>query len=77
MKMHEAIASLLLPENKEVWVRPCCWAGWYQAYRLDSRAFSLILVPGSRGGEYHMTYIVRHLIDDWEIVSPDVVLKGE
>jgi hypothetical protein len=37
----------------------------------------LMLVPSSRGGEYHMTYTIRHLIDDWEVVSPDVVLKGE
>lgn len=77
MKMHEAIAALLLPENKEMWVRPCCWAGWYQAYCLDRTALSLMLVPSSRGGEYHMTYTIRHLIDDWEVVSPDTVLDGK
>lgn len=77
MKIHEAIEALLLPENKEMWARPCCWAGWHQAYCLDRTALSLMLVPSSRGGDYHMTYTIRHLIDDWEIVSPNVVLKGE
>lgn len=50
MKMHEAIVALLLPENKDMWARPCCWAGWYQAYCLDRTALSLMLVPGNRGG---------------------------
>ena len=77
MKMHEAIFDLLLPENKEMWARPRCWVGWQQAYCLDRTELSLMLVPSSRGGEYHMTYTIRHLIDDWEVVSPDVVLKGE
>ena len=24
-----------------------------------------------------MTYTIRHLIDDWEVVSPDTVLDGK
>jgi len=77
MKMHEAIEALLLPENKEMWIRPICWTGWTQAYCPDRSSTSLLLVPGSRGGDYHMTYTIRYLVDDWEVVSPDVVLKGE
>lgn len=77
MKMHEAIVALLLPENKEMWARPCCWIGWNQAYCLDRKAMSLMLVPSSRGGDYHMTHTVRNLIDDWEVVSPDTVLDGK
>ncbi len=76
MKMHEAIVDLLLPENKEMWIRPVCWKASGLAYCLDRTSKSLLLVPGNGGGAYHMTYSVRNLIDDWEVVSPDVVLKG-
>lgn len=77
MKMHEAIEALLLPENIEMWIRPLCWKGWEMAYCLNKFDNELECVPGSRGGESWMTYTVRHLIDDWEIVSPDVVLEGK
>lgn len=77
MNFLEAITELQKPENKEMWARPCCWAGWHQAYCLDRTALSLMLVPSSRGGDYHMTYTIRYLIDDWEVVSPDVVLDGK
>lgn len=77
MKMHEAIEALLLSKNKEMWIRPVCWFGWEQAYCLDRFSTELEFVPGRGGGEAWMTYTIRHLVDDWEVVSPDVVLKGE
>jgi hypothetical protein len=76
MKMHEAIESLLLPENKEMWIRPIVWKHWEQAYCLNRLCNGLDFVPGRGGAEPNMTYTIEFLICDWEVVRPDVVLNG-
>lgn len=75
MKLHQAIEELEKPENKEMWIRPVHWKGWEQAYCIHKG--DMMLVPSSRGGEYHMSYNVNVLKADWELVHPDVVLSGK
>lgn len=75
MKMHEAIEALLLPENKEMWIRPVSWQGEKDAFFLSDDKTALKVLDG-RGGSYWMSYMVAVLAGDWEIVSPNTVLDG-
>ena len=67
MKIHEAIMNA-----GDNWIRPVSWQGAGQAYCIKWNATHI--VPSSSGGNIGMTASIDELIEDWEIVSPDVVL---
>lgn len=85
MKLHEAIQHVMdqsIPG--EHWFRPVSWKGIKKAYALNtmrfptsSNAHMTLEVPSPRGGNPGMTFYAEDLAGDWEILSPDVVLKGE
>jgi len=77
MKLHEAIETLMLPENYEQWTRPISWRGCQQAFCLSSDKQDVQIVPGNGGGRSYMSCSVSVLTGEWEIVSPDIVLDGE
>ncbi len=76
MKLHEAIESLLLEENEEMWIRPVSWVGGTEFFCLDFHTKSqLQIVPNSCGGKSYMVCDVELLIGEWELVHPDDVME--
>lgn len=57
----------------DMWFRPVIWRGSGQAYCVkDGHCY---LVPNARGGIRGMTSSVKYLSGEWEVVSPNEVLK--
>ena len=77
MKLHEAIEALMLPENDYKWIRPVHWRGTMTAFRLSYDKRDMQIVPDNGGGRSYMTCSVSALISDWEVVDPEVVLRGD
>jgi hypothetical protein len=77
MKLHEAIEALMLPDNDYKWIRPVSWQGGMQAFCLSCDKTDTLCVPGNGGGRSYMSSSTFVLMDDWEIVDPDVVLRGD
>jgi hypothetical protein len=70
MKVNEAIEAIR--ENSSLWARPISWrlSGVAIHVNMGTR---LSVVPSSTGGQ---TWFVRaeDLVDDWEVIDPDLVL---
>lgn len=70
MKLHEVLETA---KPHDDWFRPVSMRGAGVAYCIDSG--TICMVPTSRGALPAMTTAVSHLVDDWEIVTPDNVLS--
>lgn len=74
MKLHEVLLYINDDEDGN-WFRPRRWKGRGLAFTI--KAGEIYRVPSSRGGELFMSYNPEDLMDDWEIISPDNVLKEQ
>jgi hypothetical protein len=70
MKLHEALSEA---QDGEMWFRPVDWSGTSYAYVV--RGGYTHLVPNHKGGHLEMTAKATLLLGEWEVVSPDTVLK--
>lgn len=57
--------------DNSLWFRPLSWKGTGQAFQVQDG--ETVIVPAQKFNSY-MTPKVKFFIEDWEIVSPDVVL---
>lgn len=69
MKVHEAITAVI---GGEMWARPLSWRGFGIALHVYNHC-RVAVVPSPTGGK---TWNCRasDLMEDWEVVDPDVVL---
>lgn len=74
MKLHEVVEELTHHyTGADRWFRPATWSGTGEAFAITDGMTKL--VPSARGGQVWMTCRVVELMGDWEIVTPDVVIK--
>ncbi len=71
MKLSEVLT--ILQNNNDYWFRPISWKGSGMAYVLKG-GFTHV-VPSSRGGDPGMTNRASDLMEDWEIINADTVLR--
>ena len=70
MKVNEAIAAISQDNSK--WARPLWWRNSGLAISIYNYT-RLAVVPSSTGGQ-RWNVNALDLMDDWEVVEPDVVL---
>lgn len=72
MNILDAISAISISEGK-LWCRPISWKGSVEALTLKND--ELLLVPTLKGGSRYSLNYIEDIITEWEIVTPEEVLK--